>query len=246
MTLRACLVVLLWLPSALFADDRLVRLHAPAALVESGLLEFILPRFKLKTQVRVEPVATPGEADMVFGDTGRALFSGLGATWKMELRSAGHPGTDRFADWLTSDIGQRTIASFAPEGEALFGPPETTARVVAEVSFDGDAEEGHKISRSKCTRCHAVDSDTRGWGIGSTPSFGVLRALPDWEERFTAFYALNPHPSFTQIEDVTEPFPINRPSPIAPVMMTLDEVEALLAYVAQMQAADLGAPIQSQ
>ena len=82
--------------------------------------------------------------------------------------------------------------------------------------------------------------------MGSTPSFAVLRTMPDWAARFQSFYALKPHAAFTQVEDVTAPFPINRPSPIVPVEVTLDEVEAILAYVAEMTPADLGAPIQFQ
>ena len=74
----------------------------------------------------------------------------------------------------------------------------------------------------------------------------MLRSLPDWADRFDAFYALNPHPAFTQVEGVSEPFPENRPSPIVPIEMTLDEVEAVRAYVATMKAADLGAPLQHQ
>ena len=61
---------------------------------------------------------------------------------------------------------------------------------------------------------------------------------------FQAFYVLAPHPAFTQIKDVTEPFPIDLPSPIAPMEITLDDLEAILAYVAEMPPADLGAPIQ--
>jgi hypothetical protein len=74
----------------------------------------------------------------------------------------------------------------------------------------------------------------------------VLRALPDWEQRFAAFYVLNPHPAFTQIADVTDPFPIDRPSPIAPIELDLDELEALMAYVTAMPAADLGDPLEHQ
>lgn len=232
-------------PMSVLADDRLVRLHAPDRLVETGLLKYALPRFSLKTQIRVELTAD-AEADIALGDEGRALFQGPEMTWKMDLRNEDHSGSKRLADWLLSDVGQRTIASFAPDGESLFGPPGAVEEVVVELSFDADAELGHEVSRRKCTRCHAVDAATVGWGIGSTPSFGVLRALADWEERFSSFYVLNPHPAFTQIEDVTPPFPIDRPSPIAPIELTLDEVEAMLAYVAAMPAADLGQPLAHQ
>ncbi len=243
---RIFMVVLICLPGAVWADDRLVRLHADPALSESGLLKHILPRFSLKTQVRVEKVDDTDLADLILGQTGRALFSGLGQTWKMDVPGAGHPGTDKLATWLKSDIGQRTIASFAPDGEALFGAPEEEEAVAVVLEFDGDPEAGHKVSREKCTRCHAVDDATRGWGIGSTPSFSVLRALPDWEGRFAAFYALNPHPAFTQITEVTDPFPVDRPSPISPIELSLDELEALLAYVGAMRAADLGKAFEHQ
>ena len=83
-------------------------------------------------------------------------------------------------------------------------------------------------------------------GIGSTPSFALLRALSDWPRRFEAFYVLKPHGAFTRIAGVTPPFPIDRPPPIAPVEMSLDELDAILAYVAQMEPADLGAPIRHQ
>lgn len=238
----AVLIVGLVLAFPAFADDRLVRLHAPEALVETGLMQHILPRFSLKTSVRVEMVPEP-EAQIVLGAEGRALFEGAGRIWHMEIRDASHPGTERFAEWLTSEVGRNTVIGFAPDGDALFAPPTAPERAVAEIEYYGDPELGHAVSVAKCTRCHAVDEATRGAGIGSTPSFAVLRSLDDWEGRFAAFYALNPHPAFTQVEDVTLPFPPERPSPIVPVELTLDEVEAILAYVAGMGATDLGPEI---
>ena len=246
MICRAILLVLTLVPGLAAANDKLVRLYAPPALVDTGVLKHALPRFSLKTQVRVELVAAPDQADLVLGDTGRAVFQGPAQLWKLDIQSGDHPGTTRLSDWLWSDVGQRTIASFAPNGTALFGPPQAETQEVVEVSMDGDAEFGHKVSREKCTRCHAVDDATAGWGIGSTPSFGVLRALGDWEGRFATFYVLNPHPAFTQIKEITDPFPIDRPSPIAPVVLTLSEFEAIMAYVAAMPAADLGKPLDHQ
>lgn len=248
MMLRALIVFLLCVPAMMQAqsDDRLVRIYAPPALVDSGVFKFILPRFSLKTQVRVELVASVDDADLRFGEDGQPLFQSDAQGWSMDVQAPDHPGTAKLASWLTSETGLRTILSYAPEGTPLFGPPQETAIAVATVEPDGDVVLGHEVSRAKCTRCHSVDEATRGWGIGSTPSFGVLRALPDWEQRFGAFYALNPHPSFTQIADITPPFPDDRPSPIAPVEMNIDELEALLAYVAAMPAADLGQPLDHQ
>lgn len=240
------LLLLLALPGRGMADERLVRLQVDPVLEATGLIGFIAPRFTLKTRVRIEPVGAAEQADLVLGRSGRPLFEGAGAVWHMEVQSPEHPGTQRFAEWLTGEVGRNTVTSFAPEGTALFGPPPEAAPEVAEVTVSGDAKQGHEVSRRTCTRCHAVDAATRGWGIGSTPSFSVLRGLPDWQERFSAFYILNPHPAFTIIEEVTPPFPENRPSPIAPVELTLDEVEAILAYVASMEAADLGAPLAHQ
>ncbi|MEO1549329.1 MAG: hypothetical protein AAFR93_02730 [Pseudomonadota bacterium] len=248
MLLRGMLALLICviLPQTAWAEDRLVRLYAPPNLVETGVLKFALPRFSLKTQVKVQLVETPQEADLRLGDTGTPLFFGLDQTWSVDAPSAGHPGTDKLRAWLTSDVGVRTIQGFAPEGTPLFGAPQAVERVVVEVTLDGDAVWGHEVSLAKCTRCHAVDKNTAWSSIGSTPSFAVLRSLGDWEQRFAAFYALNPHPSFTQIEDLTDPFPVNRPSPISPIELTLEEVEAILAYVAAMPAADLGKPLTHQ
>jgi hypothetical protein len=81
--------------------------------------------------------------------------------------------------------------------------------------------------------------------IGSTPSFALMRNFPDWQERFETFYVLKPHAAFTQVSEVTAPFPENLPPPIAPVELTLEEIDAIAAYVSLIAPADLGAPIQA-
>lgn len=242
---RLVVLLLMLLPVSLAAEERLVRLHAPEALVETGLMKHILPRFTLKTQVRVTLVPEPEAADMVLGDEGRPVFRGQGTTWRMALR-AETPHSRRFADWLTSDIGRRTIYGYAPDGAELFGPVQVqeVAAPVAEVS--GDAVLGRDVARLKCARCHAVDDATRMTAIGSTPSFFVLRSFGDWETRFTLFYRLAPHGAFTQVAEITAPFPEDRPSPIVPIEMTLEEVEAVTAYVAGLPVADLGKPLEAK
>ncbi|GGX71864.1 hypothetical protein GCM10007385_45990 [Tateyamaria omphalii] len=243
--MRILVLILALLPGLAMADDKRVVFYAPPALVESGLIKHIAPRFSLKTQVRVEIADDPAVADLVLGSDGRALFSGLGQTWHMDLRGDGK-GAQRFADWLTSDVGRRTVQSFAPDGEALFTEPQVQERVVAEVEMTGDAIAGQGVSWVKCGRCHATERGKDSFGIGSTPSFFVMRTFEDWQSRFAGFYTLKPHAAFTQLEGVTDPFPIDRPSPIAPIELTLDDLEAILAYVAVLDPADLGKPLEHQ
>lgn len=237
--------MLILLPPLVAASDRDFRLNAPDVLIGSGLLKHLLPRFSLKTQIRVEVVDGDAEIVLLPEGNGVAVFSGAGATWRMQVDGS-HAGAARFADWLTSEVGRRTLTSFEVDGVKLFTLPLEEAEAEAVASFEGDAAEGLKISSLHCGRCHVVSEANRMNAIGSTPSFHVLRSLSDWDERFQSFFALNPHPSFTQVADVTEPFPSNRPSPIAPVEITLDDLDAILAYVNQLEPADLGAPIQHQ
>ncbi|SFB72116.1 c-type cytochrome [Tropicimonas isoalkanivorans] len=234
---------LVLLPVKSVAEGTAVRLYAPVALIETGLMTHILPRFSLKTRVKVDLVEAPGQAEIVLGTDGRPVFEGAGQVWHMALGADPSANAKSLADWLTSDVGRRTVTAFTPEGGAPFTIPEMQEAEAAAPDVDGDAAVGKVVSREKCTRCHAVDVESRMAGIGSTPSFSVLRNLSDWQYRFSAFYAINPHPAFTIVDDVTPPFEISRPSPISPIRMTLQEVEAIVAYVAEMEAADLGAPL---
>ena len=144
MLLRLLLVAL---PSVARAGDRPVRLHAVDTLVESMLLDHILPRFSLKTQVRVVHVDALRGADRVFGYTGRALFEGAGQVWRMDLRRPGHAGNSRLAGWLQSGIGRRTIASFTPVCETLCSLPEMAETEDPAPVFTGHARRGHAVSR---------------------------------------------------------------------------------------------------
>lgn len=233
-----CLVVAL--PAV--AQEKRFTLNAAPELVAAGLTKHLIPRFSFKTQVRI--TLTDTEADLTLSDTveGRAVFSGLGKTWRMSKPHGEH--AKRFADWLTSDVGRNTIASFAPDGVQLFSPDVKTEVAVETVTYDGDAAEGARLSEIHCGRCHVVHPDRRLKSIGSTPSFMLMRTFDDWDSRFAAFFALKPHPAFTQVQGVTEPFPENRPSPIVPLEMTLDDIDAILAYVQMLEPADLGAPLQ--
>lgn len=239
--IAAALALLLATPAA--AQDKLFTLSAPGALQDSGLLAFILPRFSLKTQVRITVVDEGTASDAAFGDSGIVAFEGLDRVW--HLAPGDDPDAQRFADWLRSDVGRDTVDSYRLDGAALFTTEVKVEKVVAEVTFDGDALRGETASLTHCGRCHVISDKNRMNSIGSTPSFAVLRTLRDWQDRFQAFYVLNPHPAFTQIAEVTPPFDPTRPSPIHAVQMTLDDLENILAFVQGIAPADLGRSMES-
>ena len=220
-----------------------IGLAAPAEVTDSGLLQHILPRFSLKTGIRVI-ADDSGVLVLETAPPGDPVFARDGIVYHLRIQdNARH---ERFRDWLRSDIGKRTVESFVPDQGAPFSASFEIAATQEEVVIDGDAARGEELSMTHCGRCHVIGPQNRMNGLGSTPSFSVLRAMPDWSERFEAFFALNPHPAFTQIEGLTPPFDPERPSPIHPVEMTLDELEAILAFVSVIRAADLGAPLQLQ
>ena len=226
------------------AQDDPLRLAVPQSIEDSGFAQFLVPRFSLKTSIRITRVPEGEPAQMRLGQEGDAVFLGLDQKW--HLAHDGDPRAERFLKWLKSDVGKRTIESFSAENGDTFSAETRVAQVEAETVYEGDAAVGEKLSLAMCGRCHVINDTNRMNGMGSTPSFAVLRGLPEWDRRFATFHLLNPHPSFTQIEGVTEPFDPTLPSPIVPMNMTIDDLEAILAYVSDIEAADLGAPIQSQ
>ncbi len=97
----------------------------------------------------------------------------------------------------------------------------------------GDVTAGREAARQHCTRCHIV-GDLNTMSIGSTPSFQyMVNNLDDHEARFLTFYTLRPHPAFVRIEGIP---PLNDiPSPIAPIEMTLQQVEDVAAFAATLR-----------
>ena len=231
-------------PASAQEPDKAFDLQAPAALVETGFLKHLLPRFSLKTGIRITVVDGPAAAAFAPTDeAGVPVFRQGDVIWY--LSSGDDPDTKAFGDWIASDVGKGTIEAFKPEGVALFSADVAVKKDVQEVALTGDLAMGESESLLKCGRCHVVNEKNRMNAIGSTPSFALMRNFPDWQSRFETFFLLKPHPAFTQVEDVTDPFPDHLPSPIAPIEVTLDQIEAITAYVGSIEPADLGAPIQA-
>jgi hypothetical protein len=214
-------------------NPKQVRVFADPEFIESGLFKYLAPRFTLKTQVRLI-LGDQSDAQVAIAvATGRPIAQRGATIFAVQLIDGEHPGAERFVDWLQGEVAQNTILAFAPD---------TIEQVV---NFTGDAALGLQVAQAQCSRCHVVD-DNRMGAIGSTPSFFALRTLVDWPQRMSGFYLLNPHPAFTVVQGVTDPFDPNRPPPIVPIQVTLDQIDALLAYMQGLQPADLGAPIKHQ
>ena len=243
------------------AQDGTVPVLASPALIDSGILKFVLPRFSLKTGVSVD-VQQLDPASFSFSEPAIVLTESLppppgwnslpllqdmtGKTYHMLTPSAPARAIKRLADWLVSETGRRTIAQFEIDGAQAFSPADAAAVRTEQRDFRGNAGRGQKLAYTHCGRCHVIGDKNRMKGIGSTPSFGALRALPDWEDRFTTFYVRNPHPALVQVSGITTPFTSANPSPIAPLEITQAEMDDILAFVAALEPADLGAPVRHQ
>ncbi|MGR3660277.1 MAG: c-type cytochrome [Paracoccaceae bacterium] len=243
------ILLLILLPLSSFAQERSFRLGAPAELIDTGLLGHLLPRFTLKHRIRITLVA-PGEtasAELVTTGDDTPVFSGPNNTWHFRSQSGeGAEYRNKFGEWLTSEVGRNTIESYQPDDTLLFIAYSEEEIPEPEPVFEGDALTGEKLAMLHCGRCHVINDSNRMKAIGSTPSFALLKTFNDWDVRFQTFYTLNPHPAFTQIADVTSPFPANTPSPIVPLELTVEDLDAILAYVTHIEPADLGMPIEHQ
>lgn len=251
-------------PSA-WADDKSFVLRADPKIIDNGLIKFLRPRFSLKTGVKItveaqalpatglsgadayllQTAALPGTEGAlrrvaVFGEIGGRSYS------MVVMPGDGAAHAERFLGWLTSKVGAATLAAFKIDGEIAYGPAEPEEVKPVVISATGDTKKGEEIALRRCGRCHVVSDRNKFGGIGSTPSFGAMKNLPRWRERFEAFWTLNPHPSFTQIEGVTPPFDPERPPHIAPLILTLDDMDALMAFVLSIKPKDLGAPLTLQ
>lgn len=247
------------------AQSATLRLSASPELIESGLMRFLIPRFSLKTGIDIylQPIGSMDEAatgaDVVIlrAQPGRRQPPGTvpviedaasGVTYDLIVtpEAGERRPVHRFVAWLTGEIGRRTIAQFAIDGEQAYRAAEPEVMQAGETVFEGDAANGGRLSQAHCGRCHVIDTDNRMRGIGSTPSFPALRALTDWQERFETFYVRNPHPAVVQVAGITTPFHAALPPPIPPVEITQDDLEDILTYVAALTPADLGEPVRHQ
>lgn len=247
------LALLLACPQPTTAQDRdaPLRLAVPQAMIDSGFTTHILPRFRFRHRIALAPVPQGTPADMALtadNGPGAPVFRSLaGEEFRLTATGSAHAeAVATFRDWLTSPTGRAAVEGFPPGGPPVYTTAASATRQTAPTGVEGDASAGSRLAIVHCGRCHVVDQRNRMGGIGSTPSFRALRARPGWTDLFLAFWSENPHPSFTQVTGVTDPFDPARPPHIAPVTVTLDDIAAITAFVGTLEPKDLGAPVPGQ
>ena len=77
-------------------------------------------------------------------------------------------------------------------------------------------------------------------GIGSNPSFGAMKSLSDWQDRFATFWSLLPHPSVVQVEGLSPERPKGLLATTKQIFLNMDDVDAIQAYVDTVPVKDLG------
>jgi mono/diheme cytochrome c family protein len=236
-----------------YADDAIMRVRMTDEMLAAGFDKHILPRFKFKHRIVLTAVDASDDCEIalvVDGSDGAQVFAtadGRAVRLVTVSDASGVAETaGTFRQWLTSTPGKSAVTGFAPDGVAMFTTETVAAVAKTTASVDGDVALGSDLAIRHCGRCHVVDDRNRMGGIGSTPSFAALRGRSNWSDLFLKYWTENPHPSFTHIAGLTEPFTSNRPTHVQPVELTIDDVEAITAFVGTLDALDLGAPIQSQ
>ena len=102
---------------------------------------------------------------------------------------------------------------------------------------DGNIYQGRILAETHCARCHVIGDFNKFGGIGSTPSFRLLRSLDDGMERFQTFYERRPHPVFVRVPDV--PRWSKALAYATEFTVTPEAIEDLLAFVKTMKQINL-------
>ena len=98
--IAAALILSLAFASKAIAQTKSFQLSADAELVENGALKYLLPRFSLKTGVKVEIVDVGGDARLAADNEGRGVFqSAAGVIFRLSAAEGeAKVFVDRFRD----------------------------------------------------------------------------------------------------------------------------------------------------
>lgn len=133
-------------------------------------------------------------------------------------------------------MGRRFDRWQAAQVRTVLLPAALTAALSVPGIAMADVERGRELAATHCTRCHVVGDINPYGGIESTPSFIGMKRLADWERRYAEFYILPPHPALVRIEEVSAERDEERPAFVTEIVLTLDDVDAILAFVKTLPA----------
>jgi len=216
--------------------------------IPAELIQYVLPRFSLKTRIRFDRVEASGDIQFVTAPVNNSvqileLASGEVVYVTATHNAVEHQAYTRFVDWLLSEPGRATIADFRLDGEQFAFPVEAAEVVETAVVIVGNVDTGKELSLSHCRRCHKVDRADKYSGIGNAPSFHAMRSFDDWYIRFSTFYTVSPHKALISVkgsgiqkdrELIT----------IAPIDLEMSDINDIVAFVHSLTPLDLGKPIQ--
>ena len=231
-----------------FGEQISVKFSSELKMIE--LDKHLFPRFKFKTQIILKAVEEVNGYDALIGiiDNGKPIFSDLnGVLYRLEVITSDKEKRmkiEKFLKWLTSPPGIAVIEDFSINDSPVFKGIIYQEEKKVVTTFEGNLSSGLSLSQKHCKRCHVVDENAFA-GIDSSPSFHALRSMKNWEEKFQAFWTVNPHLSLISITDVYEAGSSSAPVTVAPIELNLSEVDDILAYVASIKPKELGGAITS-
>jgi hypothetical protein len=216
--------------------------------VPANLIQYIVPRFSLKTRIRFDRVETAGDLRLVIqqSEHGVAIFSlASGETVYLEPNGSALSDPDYlgFVDWLLSDPGRAAIADFRQDGAQVAFPMAAIEEAPVQVTIVGDPGHGQELSVSHCRRCHKVDRADKYSGIGNAPSFHAMRSCDDWFLRFSTFYTVSPHKALISVKGsgIEQDRGLIT---IAPIDLQMSDINDIVAFVHTLTPLDLGQPLQ--
>ena len=217
-------------------------------VIPSELVQYVVPRFSLKTRIRLDRVESAGDIQLVTDrpETGVEVLKLVsGETVYVTAVGGAVENSDyqAFVDWLISEPGRATIADFELDGQQIAIPATAEEAAPIEMVIVGNLENGRELSHDHCRRCHKVDRADKYAGIDNAPSFHAMRSFDDWYIRFSTFYAVSPHKALISVEGSG----IKKDRAlitIAPIDLRMDDINDIVAFVHSLTPLDLGKPIQ--
>ena len=240
-------LVVMW--TGLLAGPRVLALSLSVEEpIPKGLVDYLIPRFTLKTRVRFDRVIDNGDLSFTVNphEGAVSIFKLVGGrTGYLTATAAAleDPSYERFRDWLLSPPGRATIADYREDDRTIAEPVDVKAKAAISVVIVGDLDAGKILSVSHCRRCHKVDRADKYSGMDSSPSFHAMRSFDDWFVRFSIFYTVSPHKALIQVAGSgidQNPDLI----PIAPIKLTFNDINDIVAFVHSLEPLDLGKPVQ--